>query len=142
MALRVGIDLVSVESVREAMVAHGDRYLARVYTPGELEDCMGRAGVDPERLAARFAAKEAVFKVLQVGDQAVAWLDVETRTHHPSGSVKLILSGSAADIAARAGITDLSLSFTHERGCAAAVVIAEIPKTADSEPMTSTPRRT
>jgi holo-[acyl-carrier protein] synthase len=135
MALRVGIDLVSVQSVREAMAAHGDRYLARVYTRRELEDCRAPAGLDPKRLAARFAAKEAAFKALRVGDQAVAWLDVETR-RDSSGWVKLILSRSAADIAARSGITDLSLSITHERECAAAVVIAEISKTADSEPMT------
>ena len=77
------------------MAAHGDRYLARVYTPRELEDCRGpggRAGPDPAHLAARFAAKEAVFKILRVGDQAVAWLDVQTR-RDPTGWDKLILPG-------------------------------------------------
>jgi holo-[acyl-carrier protein] synthase len=144
MDLRVGIDLVSVESIRESIAAHGDRYLARVYTPQELEDCRGRAGgagPDPERLAARFAAKEAAFKALHVGDQAVAWLDVQTR-RGPTGWDNLILRGRAADIAARAGITDLSVSITHARGHAAAVVIAEISKTADSESMTQTIRTT
>lgn len=95
MAFRVGIDLVSVESVRESIAAHGDRYLARVYTPQELEDCRrpaGRAGPDPAHLAARFAAKEAVFKILHVGDQAVAWLDVQTR-RDPTGSDKFNLKG-------------------------------------------------
>jgi holo-[acyl-carrier protein] synthase len=141
MPLRTGIDLVSVDSVREAVAAHGERYLSRVYTERELADCRTPNGVDAERLAARFAAKEAAFKALRVGDDAVAWRDVET-LRDPTGWVKLILKGSAADIALSAGITDVSLSITHERGFAAAVVIAEIPKSADSDPMTPTSPRT
>ena len=76
MSIRVGLDLVSVQTVADALSAHGDHYLGRVYTPAEVADCRTGDTVDPQRLAARFAAKEAAFKVLRVGDEAVAWTDV------------------------------------------------------------------
>jgi holo-[acyl-carrier protein] synthase len=141
MPFRVGIDLVSVDSIGDSIGAHGDRYLLRVYTRRELDECRAADGIDPERLATRFAAKEAAFKALHVGDQAVAWLDVET-IRDPTGLVQLSLRGGAADIAARDGISTLSVSVSVARGHAMAIVIAEISKTADSEPMTQTIRRT
>jgi holo-[acyl-carrier protein] synthase len=125
MPVRVGIDLASVDTVRDSIAAHGSRYLERVYSPREIADCSTEAGVDPERLAARFAAKEAAFKVLRVGDAAVTWQEVEIR-RDSTGWVKVHLTGNAARLAKQAGITDLSLSVTHERVCAAAVVIAEV----------------
>ena len=127
----MGIDLVCVDSVRDSIAAHGSRYLARVYTAAELEDCRAPSGIDAKRLAARFAAKEAAFKALRVGDQSVSWRDVETR-RDPDGSVKLSLSGSAARLARRSRISHLSLSLSYGRGSAAAVVIAEIRETADT----------
>src|SRR5919202_4666096 len=90
LSVRVGIDSVSVESVREALAAHGDRYLQRVYTAGEREACGG----DPERLAARFAAKEAAVKALRAGDGGLPWTAIEVR-RDPSGFVELELTGEA-----------------------------------------------
>jgi holo-[acyl-carrier protein] synthase len=129
-ALRVGIDLVSTDAVRESISAHGARYLERVFTDREVADCRTAADVDPDRLAARFAAKEATLKVLRAGDEAVPWRDIEVR-RDPSGWVELLLAGRAATLAKDAGITDLALSLTHERGFASAVVIAEIRHAAD-----------
>jgi holo-[acyl-carrier protein] synthase len=129
-ALSVGIDLVSADTVRDSIAEHGSHYLERVYSHQEVDDCRTAAGVDPERLAARFAAKEAVFKALRVADDPVAWRDVEVR-REPGGWVTISLSGNAASIAQRAGITELSVSLTHERGCAAAVVIAGTGEVAD-----------
>ncbi len=125
MAIRVGIDLVSVGDVRASLQTHGERYLNRVYSAQEVADCGDAGAPDPQRLAARFAAKEATFKVLRVGNDAISWLDVEV-CRGPEGEVELALQGHAAALAQRAGISELALSFTHEAGCAAAVVIAEI----------------
>jgi holo-[acyl-carrier protein] synthase len=125
MSLRVGIDLVAADSVRDALRSHGDRYLERIYTAQEVSDCSGATGVDPERLAGRFAAKEATFKVLRAGDEAVSWLEVEVR-RDPEGWVELLLSGQAANLATQAGIGELALSIAHEQGFATAVVVAEI----------------
>lgn len=127
MAIRVGIDLVSVNDVRASLQAHGERYLERVYTPGEVSDCGETGNPDPQRLAARFAAKEAAFKALRVGNAPISWLDVEV-VRGSEGEVELALTGQAAALAESAGIAELALSLTHEHGCAAAVVIAEIPK--------------
>lgn len=131
MSIRVGIDLVSAESVRQSINVHGQRYLDRVYTAREVSDCSVETGADPERLAARFAAKEATFKVLRVGDQSLSWREVEVG-RDASGWVGLSLTGHAAALAKIAGITRFSLSLTHECGCAAAVVIAEIDEAADT----------
>ena len=92
MAVRVGIDLVSVDTVRESIREHGDRYLERIYTEAELRDCLGAEGTVPERLAARFAAKEATIKVLRPTDQPIPWRNIEV-IRHPSGWVELELSG-------------------------------------------------
>jgi holo-[acyl-carrier protein] synthase len=121
--LRVGIDLVTVDSVRESLDAHGEHYLERVYTAREREDCAAETGVDPERLAGRFAAKEATLKVLQPGEVGVPWYSIEV-VRDPAGSVELELSGPAAAVAADTGLTELALSITHEGGFASAVVIA------------------
>jgi holo-[acyl-carrier protein] synthase len=122
-ALRVGLDLVAAGDVRAALRAHGDRYLTRVYTMGELYECRRGEAVDPERLAMCFAAKEATFKVLKVGDEAISWHDVEVRSDH-LGRMDLLLSGRAANLARVGGIGELSLGITRVRGSAAAIVVA------------------
>lgn len=123
MPMRVGLDLVSVDSVRDSVAEHGERYLQRIYTERELRDCSGPAGVDPERLAARFAAKEATLKVLRPGAVGVPLSAIEVQ-RSPEGWVELGLSGPAATLAAQIGLGELTLSITHEGGFASAVVIA------------------
>ena len=131
MAIRVGIDLVSADAVRDSIRVHGEHYMRRVYSDRELADCRTATTIDPERLAARFAAKEATFKVLRGGDEALPWRDVEV-VRDPSGRVDLLLNGRAATLAGNAGISHLALSLTHERGLVAAVVVAEIRESADT----------
>ena len=126
MSIRVGIDLVAAEEVQESLrAAHGDRYLERVYTDRELEDCRTSSGIDAERLAARFAAKEATLKVLPIGDEGLAMTTIEVR-RDASGRVHVELSGRAAELATQVGIAELSMSLTHQGGFAAAVVVAEL----------------
>jgi holo-[acyl-carrier protein] synthase len=123
--VRVGIDLVSVDSVRESIQSHAEHYLERVYTERELEDCSTPAGVDPERLAARFAAKEAALKVLRPGEVGLSLRAIEVR-RSPGGWVELELTGVAAKLASDCGLSNFALSLTHEGGYASAVVIAEL----------------
>ncbi len=117
--LRVGTDLTSVPEVRDAIAAHGDRYLRRIFAPEELEDAAG----DPRRLAARFAAKEAVLKVLRPGDDPLPWKEIRVR-RHPSGWTDLVLSGHAAERARAVGVEEWAVSLTHEGDLASAVVVA------------------
>ncbi len=125
MAVRVGIDLVSVGSVRESIEDHSAHYLERVYTEAELDDCRTPDGFAPERLAARFAAKEATLKVLRPQDEAIPWHTIEV-VRHASGDVGVQLSGRAASLAGESGLCNLALSITHEADYASAVVVAEV----------------
>lgn len=111
--------MTSVQDVRDSIAVHGDRYLARVFTPEERRDTAD----DATRLAARFAAKEAMLKVLRPADDAVPWHDIRIR-RHPEGWVELVLSGHAERLAAAQGLTALALSITHQGDHAAAVVVA------------------
>jgi holo-[acyl-carrier protein] synthase len=125
MALRVGIDLVSVDAVRQSIDKHGARYLKRIYTEGELRDCDTAQGIIPERLAARFAAKEATLKVLRPFDEALPWHSIGV-VRHGAGWVTVELSGRAAELAVEAGLSNFELSICHEENHASAIVIAEL----------------
>ena len=80
-ALRVGADVVSVHQVEASVARFGSRYLERVYTQHELESSVGRSPVRAASLAARFAAKEATFKVLRPVGHQPDWRSVEVRRH-------------------------------------------------------------
>jgi holo-[acyl-carrier protein] synthase len=118
MPITVGIDLVSPDEVSESLRKHGDRYLQRVYTEEELRDC----GADAHRLAARFAAKEAAMKALGRTDEPLPWRSIGVR-RDPSGRPSIELSDEAASLAERRGVVEVSVSLTHERELAGAVVL-------------------
>lgn len=124
MALRVGIDLVSVATVAESLTgSHRAHYLERIYTVREVQGCTGPSGrIEPERLAARFAAKEAAIKALPGAGEEVRLTQIEV-VQDESGSTSLELSGRAADLYADSGGTDIAVSLTHEGGFAAATVV-------------------
>jgi holo-[acyl-carrier protein] synthase len=129
MPIRVGFDLVEVAAVEaELRAPTRDRYLARVYTELEIEECTTDRGVSAERLAARFAAKEATIKVLPSSNDGFSLREIEVR-RAPSGSVEIALSGAAGELGRSAGILALSVSLTHEAGMAGAVVVAECRQT-------------
>lgn len=120
---RVGVDLIAVAAVEQALRDHGSRYLARVYSPAEIASSACGANPDPARLAARFAAKEAVLKVLRARDVGIPWPSIETvRTEW--GGLDVVLSGAAAEQAASEGLKSFDVSVTHDGGFAVAVVVA------------------
>jgi holo-[acyl-carrier protein] synthase len=123
MALRVGTDLVLIETVRSSLDTHAEHYLRRVYTEREVQDCTTPDGIDAERLAARFAAKEATLKVLRPRDEGIPWSAIEVR-RDSSGWVEVELSGPALALARDGGVSDLALSISHEGPYATAVAIA------------------
>lgn len=124
MALRIGLDLVAVDAVAESLRSgHRDHYLERIYTAREVEDCRDAGGrVEPERLAARFAAKEAAIKALPGAGEGVRLTGIEVVVGE-AGQVGLQLRGRAAELLAEAGGGEVALSLTHEAGFAAAVVV-------------------
>ena len=120
----VGVDLVRIPRLREVIGRWNERFLLRVFTDGEIAYCRGRR--DPViHFAARFAAKEAGMKALGTGfSLGVQWRDLEVR-REPGQRPTLHLSGRAAERANSMGVTRLSLSLSHSRTVALAVVLAE-----------------
>ncbi len=124
MILGMGVDLAEVSRIRNAIARHGDRFVARIYTPAEIAYVERKANRF-ERYAGRFAAKEAGMKAIGTGwTHGVRWRDFEV-TNLPSGRPTLRLHGAAARIAAELGVKAISLSITHTAETGMAVVILE-----------------
>lgn len=119
MTLRTGIDLIEIRRLDSLKPPIRERFYRRVYTDREREICRERT----ERYAARFAAKEAVSKVLGTGIGAVEWRDIEIDSDD-QGAPVLRLHGKAAEKAAELGLIDWSISLTHSKEYAAAVAVA------------------
>ena len=116
--LVTGIDIIEIHRIRDVIARWGDRFLRRIYTPEELAFCNGK----DNRLAARFAAKEATSKALGLGIRGIAWKEIEVvrqRGHPPS----LRLHGRAAKRAEFLGIAHLTISISHSRDYAVASVV-------------------
>lgn len=115
-----GVDAAEIPRIRAALQRWGQRFLDRVYTPNEQLYCRGRA----ERLAGRFAAKEAVSKALGTGIRRLSWRDIEILPNR-RGRPTVYLYGRAARRAREMGTTWLSVSITHTGDLAIAFVIAQ-----------------
>ena len=125
MVIGLGTDLIEVARIERSVERFGAHFLARVYTAGEIGYCRARPKTFAESFAARFAAKEAGAKALGTGiSRGVSWLEFEV-TRQRGEAPKLVLHGRALEIAAALQIARLSLSLTHTRGLAMAVVVAE-----------------
>jgi holo-[acyl-carrier protein] synthase len=125
MNMGIGIDLVMVSRVEASLARFGERFLRRVFTDGEIAYATASPAAAAERLAARFAAKEAAIKALDLVDVdlGVGWRQIEV-AREDSGRCRLILHGAARAAAAGAGVAELSVSLTHEGDYSAAVVLA------------------
>lgn len=121
----VGIDVQSIDEVAASMREFGSRYVHRIYTDVEVEQCGDDPMTSARGLAARFAAKEAVMKILDVRDDVPAWKDIAVR-RTASGRPEVILQGVAAQLARRQGLGHVSLSLSHTDSVAAAAVVAQV----------------
>jgi holo-[acyl-carrier protein] synthase len=124
MIVGTGIDIAEVPRIREAIARHGQRFLKRIFTDGEIQYCDSKAN-RVERYAARFAAKEAGMKAIGTGwNHGVRWRDIEV-ARQPGGRPTLVLHGKAAEFAAQLGANNIALSLTHTAHQAIAQVILE-----------------
>ena len=120
--ISIGTDVVDLDRFRQA-IARTPRMIERVFTEGERAYAL-RKNDPTERLAARFAVKEATMKALGVGLGAFRFHDVEV-VKARSGEPSLRLAGRADVLAQRRGVTSWKVSITHSALIALAVVIAE-----------------
>src|ERR1700746_2150784 len=110
MIVGTGIDIAEVPRIREAIERHGERFLKRVFTEGEIQYCESKAN-RVERYAARFAAKEAAMKAIGTGwNHGVRWRDIEV-SRMPGGRPTITFHGKAAEFAAMLGARHVALSL-------------------------------
>ena len=124
MRLAVGIDLVMVSRIASSLEHFGERFLRRIFTEGEVAYAMAAPALTSERLAGRFAAKEAALKALGLAGRGIGWRQIEV-TVSASGAPELQLHGEARALSSGAG--DLALSLSHEGDFATAIVITHLP---------------
>jgi len=124
MIVGTGVDIAEVPRIAAAVERFGNRFLARVFTPNEVKYCLSKAN-SAERLAARFAAKEAGMKAIGTGLHfGVTWQDVEV-IRHPGGRPGIRFTGKAAEFAAQLGCKHAHLSLSHTKEHALAFVVLE-----------------
>lgn len=119
-----GIDLVEIPRIARLLADHAEHFLERCFTPAELDYCLAHK-FPAERLAGRFAAKEAILKALGTGWRGqIAWTDMEI-VNDLAGKPALTLSGECARLAAAQHISRWHISISHAGGYASASAIAE-----------------
>lgn len=114
----IGTDIIEIARIRQATDRWGERFLHRIYTEPEL-NLYGRSH---QALAARFASKEAVMKLLGTGTKGVGWRDIETLSY-PSGKPLIKLYGRAQNEANKLGIKEIDVSLAHSKEHAIAAAI-------------------
>lgn len=123
-----GIDIVEVQRIAHMRAEHADHFLERCFTYKERTYAAEIPKRMDERLAARFAAKEAVLKALGTGlRHGIAWTDIEV-TRDPQGKPGLALSGVAGEVAAKLGVWEWTLTLSHAGGMAVASAIGVIER--------------
>jgi len=118
-----GIDLVDCPRIEKMLKRHGQRFVERVFTQLE-QDYAKKNKNRIEKLAGRFAAKEAVLKLLGTGWRGkIAWTDIEV-VNNAAGQPQVSVSGEVKKIAAKLGFKDISVSITHTANFAIASAVA------------------
>ena len=112
----LGIDIIRVERIRQTLARFGSRFSRRVLTPAEQRYVRDR----PETMAGRWAAKEAVSKVLGLGVRGIGWRDIEIE-RLPTGQPAVRLHGRAERRAEQLGMGRVAISISHEADYAVAI---------------------
>jgi holo-[acyl-carrier protein] synthase len=122
--LGIGVDLVENARIQHSLDRFGERFLQRIFTPGEIE--YSQSMKYPERhLAARFAAKEAVSKAFGTGiGRAMGWKDIDVH-RKASGEPFVVLEGGAKKLAEERGITAVWITLSHTEHHAMAMIVVE-----------------
>ena len=120
MVIGIGIDIIEIDRIRDSVEKFGDRFLNKVYTRRELDYCLKKK-YKYQHLAARFAAKEAVYKALATGwDEDVSWQNIEI-SNEPNGMPIVTLQGKLKKFLHKG--RDLKISMSHSRDYVACMAI-------------------
>jgi holo-[acyl-carrier protein] synthase len=120
----IGIDLIEVRRIREAIEKYGDRFLKRIYTGVEIEYCSSKKNA-ALHYAGRFAAKEAAFKAMERGWSGnIGWTEIEIY-NEPSGAPRLVFYGKALDLIQQKRVVRAFVTISHIEEHATAAVVLE-----------------
>jgi len=128
MKIFLGSDICEIERIKEVFDKYGQRFLQKTFTETEIRYCLSNPKLTAQRLAVRFATKEAVSKALGVGinklgwSRGINWKDVDV-VRNPSGAVEAKLSGKAKNFEQQLGITNWTISVSHSKKDAISTVI-------------------
>ncbi len=120
MVIGIGIDIIEIDRVKESVDKFGEHFLQKIYTEKELDYCLNKTD-KYQHLAARFAAKEAVYKALSSGwNENIGWKNIEI-TNLPNGMPVVALNGNVKSFLTNQ--KNLKISISHSRDYVAAVAI-------------------
>ncbi len=114
----IGIDIIEIERVRSVLAHHGDRFLQRVFTETEIQQCRGKA----LKIAGRFAAKEAISKALGTGMHGISWRELEI-VQLSTGRPSVRLYGNASAHARELGLSAFDVSISDLASFSIAVAV-------------------
>jgi len=124
---RVGVDVQGVDQIAVSIVDFGERYVSRVFNAEEVAHARRHPSTAASYLAGRFAAREAVIKVLNVDSAQAVWRDIDI-VANPT-TPRVVLCDSALELANSLGITEILLSVSHDCHAATAVAVADVIST-------------
>ena len=120
MVIGIGVDIIEIDRVKESIRKFGDHFLNKIYTEKELKYCLNKSD-KYQHLAARFAAKEAVYKALSSGwNKNIGWKNIEI-TNEANGMPIVTLNGDVKNFLSPQ--KSLKISISHSRDYVAAVAI-------------------
>tara|TARA_B110000438_G_scaffold92958_1_gene92533 strand:- start:1608 stop:1967 length:360 start_codon:yes stop_codon:yes gene_type:complete len=117
--LLTGIDIIEIYRIKDVCQKYPNRFMTKIFTQQEISYCKGRF----PQIAARFATKEAVMKLLGTGIRGVPWKSIEVFRERGKAP-QVILHGNAKKKAKELGINEIALSISHSRNYAVASVVS------------------
>ena len=120
MVIGIGIDIIEIDRIKKSVDENGDKFLEKVYTPSELKYCLSKKN-KYQHLAARFAAKEAIYKAISSNwDSELSWQDMEI-VNTPNGMPEVKFKGNLEKFLSKD--KDLKISMSHSRDYVTCVAI-------------------
>ncbi len=120
MVIGIGIDIIEIERIKESVDEYGDHFLKKVYTKSEIKYCLSKKN-KYQHLAARFAAKEAIYKAISSNwDSELSWQDMEI-INAPNGMPEVKFKGNLEKFLSNE--KSLKISMSHSRDYVACVAI-------------------
>ena len=121
--MECGVDIIEIDRIKQSIERQGDKFLNKIYTAKEIEYCNAKGVQAYASFAARFAAKEAVAKLLRTGfDGSVNWNEIEV-INTANGAPEIVLHGDTKRLAEEKGINYIKVSLSHSRETAISMVI-------------------